>query len=343
MTTKGNPMKPLPRNAAQARRLLSGATQFRLPVVPQPPSVESVKAISGSDYGWMRCDDMKQPEYFRPVGPVWAVRSLLPKGVDTVSLKSPFVPGDTIYVQEEWRAYLDDMGFALTVNYREDDTVTDIDPDSVQWEKLSDAIDWQWQTAETMPQWMSRIYLEVLDVRVERVKDISKDDCLSEGMTATEFVKMLRPLASKSEPENPYWVDDVDGVFCRECVRKFPKDSVDGGFFGEEDHPIYCETCGKLLDFTLTDYGVAEELAEFERSGSITTPDDAYVMHRVLSADGHPHLTEKCGDWEYMPELRGRVAKLAYRHAWQSDFQQHPFDSSWCFAFSVKRKGVTNG
>lgn len=38
-----------------------------------------------------------------------------------------------------------------------------------------------------MPRWASRINLEIINVRVERIQDISFDDCLAEGVIATHF------------------------------------------------------------------------------------------------------------------------------------------------------------
>ena len=39
-----------------------------------------------------------------------------------------------------------------------------------------------------MPRWASRIMLEIVSVRVERVQDISKADCIGEGITGLEDI-----------------------------------------------------------------------------------------------------------------------------------------------------------
>jgi hypothetical protein len=59
------------------------------------------------------------------------------------------------------------------------------------------------------------------------------------------------PMKSHPDWEN-YTEEDID---------------IDGGYLGYEDDGIrFCELCGCMLDIALTDYGINEELHNFEES-----------------------------------------------------------------------------
>jgi hypothetical protein len=101
-------------------------------------------------------------------------------------------PGDRLWVKETWARRLDE--------------------DDVTPAKLDGQWAWYWadpQTCNTgcagaagkrrpsifMPRWASRITLEIADVRVQRIADISLDDCRAEGVGNREsFIALWQSI-----------------------------------------------------------------------------------------------------------------------------------------------------
>lgn len=133
--------KPLVCKTPQVLAFLDGATQFRMPVVPQPR-------------GWSIPPAKYYDGYFNRFGCT----------VDEESIKPKYQPGDVLYVKETWARdnyfYSPESGRLL---YK---ATEDIDPDYPV----------KWRSPVTMPREYARILLLVKDARVERVQDISRED-----------------------------------------------------------------------------------------------------------------------------------------------------------------------
>lgn len=124
---------------------------------------------------------------------------------------------------------------------------------------------------------------------------------------------LLVPIAGDFVPSLPYWRQWDEGPsYCYDCGQKY--EDIGGGYSGEEDCPPYCEDCGNLLEFSPTDYCVTEELEHF-KDNSVSSREDAYVLLTVIGYWGNPRLTQRCGDWEYRPELKPLIAKIAKLNA----------------------------
>lgn len=90
---------------------------------------------------------------------------------------SPYgVKGDRLWVRETWAQLCeaDELTGKCDIAYRADDWPTD--------EPGPDYIKGTWRPSIFMPRWASRITLEIVSVRVERVQDISDTDCEREGV-----------------------------------------------------------------------------------------------------------------------------------------------------------------
>ena len=126
----------------------------------------------------------------------------------------------------------------------------------------------------------------------------------------------------ESEPE--YWVHGADEgeSYCHKCCEKkvkglLKKDPggeycVDGGWGVEGDSTPFCETCGKLLENTLTEAGAETEVDHFLEYGfDPESDDDRRAMSEVIRARGwKPWLErryrdeyEKKWDLQYFDDL----------------------------------------
>ena len=148
---------PLVCSAWEVQAFLDGSkTQFRRAMKDQPHSSVTELSFIGSRgpsmnyfYDWMSVGQGEESQFWRcPFGQ----------------------PGDRLWVRECWRQGTpawNGPDFDSEVRYRIDQS---------EWPPC------EWQDATTMPQWASRITLEVVDVRGVRVQEISEEDIIAEGI-----------------------------------------------------------------------------------------------------------------------------------------------------------------
>ena len=149
---------PILFNAPMVRALLDGSkTQTRRIVKPQPDI-----SPEGNIRGWW---------LNRPLAGL-----LLPKKQD-ITIHSPFgQAGDQLWVREKFSGPHYQRKSA-PAEWNECDPIwywADNDPESGDWTKPKPSIH--------MPRWASRIQLEITDVRVELLNNISEADAISEGI-----------------------------------------------------------------------------------------------------------------------------------------------------------------
>jgi hypothetical protein len=152
------------------RAILAGKkTQTRRLVRPQPESVDLVRHVTVPFSG--------SPKMLQG------------------SLRCPYgVPGDRLWVRETWQAI--HVSIDYDTGYGDDLCAAEKIPltsESGYWSPVYAATDPQadmlredrgfsWRPALHMPRWASRITLEITDVRVQRLQEITEEDARAEGL-----------------------------------------------------------------------------------------------------------------------------------------------------------------
>jgi len=196
--------RPILFSGEMVRAILDGRKiQTRRVVNPQPPSAEAVRAKSGSNYDVFRRH--KADRVWRVAGPVWAVRDLMAR---EPGWTCPYgYAGDRLWVRETWQAWteFDDTRpcdlptIARThINYPADGNV---------WDSRR-------RPSIHMPRWASRITLELTDVRVERVQEISEEDAKAEGVPEAASIGKFRVLWDEINAKRGYGWDANPYVWC---------------------------------------------------------------------------------------------------------------------------------
>lgn len=175
--------RPILFSGPMVRAILEGRkTQTRLVVKPQPTRKAFGVPTDPDDWVWSHRG-----------APHWSTVSNRPNGPEGYASECPFgQPGDRLWVRETWTLLRRDhwsdpakprdwlcpwMKYGPTRNacsYR----ACCIDEDS---ERCREELGYSWRPSIHMPRWASRLTLEITDVRVERLQDITEEDAIAEG------------------------------------------------------------------------------------------------------------------------------------------------------------------
>lgn len=90
-----------------------------------------------------------------------------------------YKPGDVLWVRETWQAlsfgdYVPTKHRVSDVRFAATDALANLSPDDRGY---------PWRPSIFMPRWASRITLEITDVRVQRLHEISEADAIAEGVS----------------------------------------------------------------------------------------------------------------------------------------------------------------
>jgi hypothetical protein len=122
------------------------------------------------------------------------------------------IPGDRLWLRETWSANWPE------IKYKSDGKSFEVSDDhSDDLMKQYDNQRGDWRPSIHMPHWASRITLEIVDVRAERLQEISEEDAVREGIPngaysvnpKISFLKLWDSINGKKYPweSNPWvWV-----------------------------------------------------------------------------------------------------------------------------------------
>jgi len=112
----------------------------------------------------------------------------------SIEIKCPFgVPGDRLWVRETyfWNGINEDQKNNEHCYYRADGEIQEQVEDSEGFTK--------WNPSIFMPRWASRITLEIENVRVERLQEITEEDALKEGCEIGHGLDDSSPFFAKGQ------------------------------------------------------------------------------------------------------------------------------------------------
>ena len=192
--------KPILFNTEMVRAILDGRkTQTRRLIKPQPPCTLK-KMTEGQRAGeWHLYQDspMMNPTTNSPWGAQYSPQ---------------YHPGDILWVRETWNGLKtgnEKFGHHKTFWYKADEK--DGNPDD------------KWRPSIHMPRAAARLFLRIIDVRTERLQDMTEEDAICEGYDGMPW---CYHHVFENYPDSPIPCDASSGYDCppdRPCDKSIPE------------------------------------------------------------------------------------------------------------------------
>lgn len=113
-------------------------------------------------------------------------------------------PGDQLWCRETWAPFIrgdGGDGYVRLIRFAADGAEIVVPPEHwAWWDKQENKHGYRGRPSIHMPRWASRLTLEIEEIRVERLQEISEEDAEAEGVEFTEFW----PDAERQEPATGY-------------------------------------------------------------------------------------------------------------------------------------------
>lgn len=202
--------RPILFSSPMVRAILEGRkTMTRRVVKPQPDLSILKESYRDLEFGFRRMPVLGPTHVPHEWG--FCAKYDKPNCVPIYGYKCPYgTIGDRLWVKEAWRVGAwDDESHSIAVDYQADNFIRrewlPCDPPEMytrlRHQSVMDAIranapvdkdgifSWspgnspcRWRPSIYMPRWASRLTLEITDIRVERLRDITRDDAMEEGV-----------------------------------------------------------------------------------------------------------------------------------------------------------------
>lgn len=175
--------RPILFSTPMVQAILAGnKTQTRRVMRRQPDAVEYFKrgeetTDTNAEYAILRC--YNNPKGFKKCNSGWFANA---------NYKTPFHEfnvGDRLWVRETWQI----IGDPASLPCQRHNLIYKADyPNCVDkhYDTIPDISEVKFKPSIHMPRWASRILLEITNIRVERLQNISEEDATAEGMVADD-------------------------------------------------------------------------------------------------------------------------------------------------------------